>query len=39
MCEAVLPNSVTGRSCADARTIANWDDRTALARLRAAGYP
>lgn len=39
MCEAVLPNAAIGRSCGDARTIAEWDDQTALARLRAVGYP
>jgi hypothetical protein len=39
MCDAVRPNAAIGRSCGDARAIAEWDDQTALAHLRGAGYP
>lgn len=39
MCQAVLPNEVLGRSCGDAETVVRWGRETAVARLRAAGYP
>jgi hypothetical protein len=39
LCTAILPNTEIGRSCSDAQTIVGWGRETALAKLRAAGYP